>query len=162
MSQKFKDIFSNSFGRTTNIRKIPNKNAYCIQTSINTLWYAFKTWNKIGIPTEISNNKILFGAYLAGIIDGDGTVKIKNNKDRVIPQYVVKIASDHPLREIKILIRKYLDCSTYFEYDNRSNGVNTCFYLSQKNICFIKDNVYPHIELLHKKERFEKYFKLIR
>lgn len=163
MAIKFQKILLEYFGKTVNLRKIPNKNAYSIQTSINRVWHIFQHWDNYNLPDNIKNSKKLFGAYLAGIIDGDGTVKIKHNKDRVIPQYVVKIASDCPLQEIKFLIGRYLTCSVYFEYDHnkKGNGVNTCFYLSKKNVDSVKHIVYPHIELLHKKERLEKYFRLV-
>ena len=161
MAIKFQKILLEYFRKTANLRKIPNKDAYCIQTSINRVWHIFQHWDNSNIPSDIKTSKNLFGAYLAGLIDGDGTVKIKHNKDRIIPQYVVKIASDRPLQEIKFLIEKYLNCSAYFEYDNKSKGVNTCFYLSKKSTDSMEHIVYPHIEIPHKKERLEKYFEMI-
>ena len=71
MALKFQRILSTHFNRTVNLRKVPNKEAYVIQTSINRLWYLFKNWKDQNIPREIKDSYRLFGVYLAGLIDGD-------------------------------------------------------------------------------------------
>ena len=161
MVQKFKVIFLDYFNRDIKIRKKPRKNTYVLETSINNIWYILKKWDKGKIPQEIKGNSTLFGAYLAGLIDGDGHVKIKHNtKDRIIPQCVIRISSDHPLREVRNLIMQHIGCEAHFVYDGRNRGVDTCFYISKKSINFVKDCIYPHIILKHKTDKLIKFFKM--
>jgi hypothetical protein len=159
MSKKFAQIFLSSFGRTVNIRKVPNKESYVIQTSINRLWYLFKNWNNEKIPIEIQKNKILFCTYLAGLIDGDGHIKIKNNIDRILPQCRVRISSSHPLIPVGNLIKKYLNCAVHYYYVKTENSVDTCFYVSKKNIYDVKKYVIANMVLPHKIDRFNEYLK---
>ena len=97
---------------------------------------------------------------MAGLIDGDGHVKIKNNRDRIIPQGVIRIASDRPLDAVAKLIRSNLACEVHFEYAKQSKGVDTCFYITKKNIDFLKINVHPMLRLLFKKEKLLRYFNM--
>jgi len=113
------------------------------------------------VPIEISNNETLFGAYLAGLIDGDGYIKVKNSKDRIIPQHVIKIASDRSLIKLEELIKRHIRCAVHYENHNTKNAVNTCFYLSKESINFIKNKVYPNISISHKKDRLRNYFEMI-
>lgn len=161
MALKFKKILFDYFGRTVNLRKIPNRDAYAIQTSINSIWHIFENWDNMKIPKQIGKNKVIFSAYLAGLIDGDGNIKIKHNtKDRIIPQCIIRISNNRKLIKIKILIENHLNCKVHFEYKKGTKGVDTCFYISKKNIKFIEDYIYPHIVLPHKMERLEKFFKM--
>jgi len=162
MALKFQKVLFDYFNRTVNLRKLPNRNAYCIQTSINRDWDIFKDWNKGKIPEDIKINKISFGAYLAGLIDGDGHIKIKKNKDRIIPQCVIRIADNKPLIEVGILIEKYLKCNVHFVYQKENKCVETCFYVSKKNINFVRDYILPHIELTHKIHSLKKFLELKR
>ena len=161
MASKFQRILCTHFNRTVNLRKIPNKEAYAIQTSVNRLWYIFKNWTNQNIPQEINDNCVLFGAYLAGLIDGDGFVQIKNNtQDRIIPQCVIKISSSKPLEKVKSLIKDHFGCKPHFEYDKRSNTVSTCFYVSKKNLNSMENYILPHIVMLYKAERLIKFLKM--
>ena len=113
------------------------------------------------LPKSIQKNQRLFGAYMAGLIDGDGFIQIKNNSQhRIIPQGIIKIASNGPLMTIKALVEYHIGCKVHFEFDKRSKAVDTCFYISKKSINFIQEQIYPHIELPHKKERLKKYFRM--
>ena len=47
------------------------------------------------IPEKILVDGVLFGAYLAGLIDGDGHVQLKNNKDRRLRQLVISISESY-------------------------------------------------------------------
>ena len=123
-----------------------------------------KVFEKIGsIFQIIKGNKALFGAYPAGLIDGDGCIKIKNNiKDRVIPQCVVKIASGRPLEDVKNLIEFHINYKVHFEFKNIGKGVNTCFYVSKKNIEFFKNYIYPNMVMPYKLSKLEHFFQLSR
>ena len=58
MAIQFKKILLDYFGKKVNLRKIPHKNLYVIQTSINRVWHLFKHWNKYQIPGKIKNDII--------------------------------------------------------------------------------------------------------
>ena len=161
MALKFKKILALYFNREINLRKIPKKDSYVICTSINRIWHIFKEWHKGNIPGNIKDDYLLFGAYLAGLIDGDGHIKIKHNtKDRIIPQCVVRITSDHPLKDVKQLIEKHIGCKSHFVYDRRSKAVETCFYISKKSIDFTKKHIYPHLVMPYKKEKLNEFFEM--
>ena len=96
MAKKFQSILIKSLNRKVNIRKIANKNSYQMQTSINKLWHHFSEWNKLHLPNEIKNDNKLFGAYLAGQLDGDGHFKLKNNRDRKLQQMTIRMTSSPP------------------------------------------------------------------
>ena len=158
---KFQEIFLKYFNRRVNIRKVPNKNAYVIQTSINRIYYIFKEWEKGQIPIEINNNPSLFGAYLAGLIDGDGYVKLKNRKDRKLPQLVVWIANNKPLFIIQNLIKKFMYCGAHISPVKDKNCYQTCFYITHKNLKFFKEFVRPYLTIIYKITELEKYEKII-
>jgi hypothetical protein len=152
MLKRCQFILEKELNRKLNIRQ--NKNGYFrMETCVNkTPWLIM---NNYEIPSEIKKSSSLFGAYLAGVIDGDGHIHIKNNKDRKIPQCAVKIASAEPLREIKRLTEKHMGCSVNFEFtkNERGQGYKTYFYVSYKNFDFIEKYLLPYIQLEHKKER---------
>ena len=161
MSEKFKCILEKSLGIHVNIRKSPSaKNAYIIQTSINRTAHIFREWKKEELDNEISNRIDLFGAYLAGLIDGDGHIKIKNNHDRRIPQCMVRIAEDRPMKTLQHLILKFFNCKTHFEKNADSKCVETCFYLSKKNSILFYKYVYTHLTLKHKIERLNQFLEM--
>lgn len=161
MAMKFKNILFDYFGRKVNLRKKHTKNTYRLNTSINRIWYIFKRWYKYKVPKSITKNPYLFGAYLGGLIDGDGYVKIKHNiKNRVTPQCVIKIASNRSLKKIKDLIELHLDCNVHFEFDKNNKGVDTCFYVSKKNIDYVKTFVLPHMTIPHKIDSLNNFFQM--
>ncbi len=161
MSEKFKQTLKKSLNITVNIRKAPSaKNAYVIQTSINRTAEIFREWKKEELNNEISQNIKLFGAYLAGLIDGDGHIKVKHNNDRKIPQCIIKIAEDRPMKTLQQLLYKFFNCKSYFEKHNNSKCVETCFYISKKNIDTFYKYVYPHVTIKHKVERLDCFLKL--
>ena len=56
MALKFKNILKDYFSKTVNLRKVPNKSSYVIQTSINRVWHIFQGWNSEKVPKEIKKN----------------------------------------------------------------------------------------------------------
>ncbi len=162
MAVKFQRILLNSLGKNVNIRKDRKRNLYTLETSVNRLGKTFQRW-KEKIPEEIKQDITLFGAYLGGLIDGDGHIKIKNNiKDRIVPQCVIIIASSSPLEDVKRLVEKFFGCKVHFEYDHQSRGVSTCFYVSNKNISLIESYVFGNLSLKHKIETLFKFFEMKR
>ncbi len=160
MALKFQKILLRSLNRNVCMWKHKGINLYSIQTSVNNFGSLFLYWKR-NIPEEIQQNPGLFGAYLGGLIDGDGHIKIKRNTgDRIISQCVIKIADSRPLEIVKSLVEKYMKCRVHFEYDKRGKGVLTSFYVSNKNIEYVKKSVYPHIAIPHKTKTLKKHFEM--
>ena len=160
MAIRFQKILSQYFGITVNLRNIPNTHYYRIQASINRLKDNFANLKNEHLLEPVRCNISLFGAYLAGLIDGDGHIKIKNNHDRIFPQCVVRISEDHPMYTVNYLLKKFFDCNSHFEKDANSRCIDTCFYISEKNIHLFYKYVYPHITLKHKIERLNTFWKI--
>ena len=160
MAEKFRQVLAERLGINTTIRKKPCDNAFMLQTSINKTAELFREWKKEELNNEISQRIELFGAYLAGLIDGDGHIQIKHNKDRVIPQCRIEIAEDRPMKELQHLLFYFFNCKAHFIKCRTSNCVETGFYVSKKNIAFLEKYVYPHIVIVHKKEVFAKFLEI--
>jgi len=159
MLEKVQDVLLEHFKKRTTIQVRNYKNSYALHTSINRHLTAFLSWEDYKIPAEIKSDAYLFGAYLAGLIDGDGYVKTKHNIDRKRPQSVIKIASDRPLEGISTLIQKYAACKVHFEHNKKNKGVQTCFYVTKKNAKFLKDCVLPNLAITHKIEALSNMLK---
>jgi len=114
------------------------------------------------IPPEwVKENPKLFGAYLAGVIDGDGNIRIKRPK---YPQCAIRISSGTPQIELRNSIIELLGCSAWitkkhqralFKKENRmieGTSYDLEFVVSSKNINFIKLNILPNIRLIRKSE----------
>ena len=158
MAIKFQHILKKNFDRSVNLRWYPNRRGYQLQTSINKIWHILRNWQKYDIPSEIRHSQKLFGAYLAGVIDGDGHIKLKNNiQDRVIPQCMIRIAAECELTYLKVLVENHLHCNVHYEYKKGSRAVDCCFYVSRKNLAFILEYICPHLALTFKRERLKKY-----
>jgi len=105
-----------------------------------------------------------FGAYLAGIIDGDGTVDIKRPR---YPQCAIQISSDQLPIDLKKAIKNCLNCGVNNFYRERwanidgrfiySHENRTEFYLSSKNYLFFQGYVLPWISLHHKRYKISTF-----
>jgi len=160
MAEKFRNILQTYCGINVKLRKSHYKNSYQIQTSINRSRNIFESWRKEELIEPIKSDIELFGGYLAGLIDGDGHIKIKHNKDRILPQCVVRISSDHPLTNLKESMKELFNCKIHHYKDKRSACVDTCFYISNKNTKLFYKFVYPHITLPHKINKLDKFLRL--
>ena len=115
-------------------------------------------------PDWILKNSALFGSYLAGVIDGDGDVRIKRPK---YPQCCIRVHSRRRLFKLEESIKNFLKCgvsSITREKQNvfvgntfNSRGCVTEFSLSSKNITFFREFVIRYIAINHKKELLERY-----
>jgi hypothetical protein len=72
-------------------------------------------------PDWVVNDIRLFGAYLAGIIDGDGSVRVKRPE---YPQCLIKIISGKPQDILKVSIENMLNCKCYMEKQYREVELN--------------------------------------
>lgn len=162
MIKKFEAIFNETFGKEVHVYDNQRWNRYEFGTSINQLRSFFKPLENGEIYPIMKRNPELFGAYLAGIIDGDGHVQKKNNKDRKIPQMRIEICGPNPLFEIKEGIERFTRSKVNFIKNKGENSYDTYFYVTGKNRYFLENFVIPHLALDYKKENLQKYLGLLK
>lgn len=109
-------------------------------------------------PAWIKNSNMNFGAYIAGVIDGDGYVKLKRNRDRRVPQCVVTISSGKPQYELAKSIQDNLNCKPQIvertNIGRKGTWFELTFYISRKtNLRRIEKSVLPSIMIPHKRIR---------
>ena len=168
MIKKFQFVLNKYFQKNVSI-ELRKDNAFYIQASVNRVR---ETLFKLGIGSKVDVHKWIvrnswFGAYLAGIIDGDGDISIKRPQ---YPQCAIRITSGERLHQLKFNIEKMLNCSSHFTKIERDSiidgrkvhgeGFTLTFYVSPKNMDFIKKYVYPYIQIEHKRKKLEDFFKL--
>ena len=169
MLLEFQKIFNESFNRKVSIQK--NKvGVFSFRTTINSLLLLFKELEilpkRYSAPTWIQNVE-LFGAYLAGLIDGDGSVCIKRPK---YPQCRIRITDEFSQEYLRSFIRKMFGCSVNITPVKKTATLNgkkiygeafdLDFYVSKKNIQIIKRCVYPFIQIGHKKDTIGRFLGL--
>ena len=118
-------------------------------------------------PNWCLKNIEYFGAYLAGVIDGDGDVRIKRPK---YPQCAIRISSGSPQLNLQKAINQILNCSsniimvrkirTLGKYTFLSTVYVLEFNVSRKNMDFIEVYVVPHLAMKHKKNKILSYIKM--
>lgn len=116
-------------------------------------------------PPKWVNIVNLFGPYLAGLIDADGSVCIKRPK---YPQCKVKITSGHPQNNLKLHIEKHLNCKASIEevrtwnkkWNIWNHGFNLVFLISSRNLHIFKQHILPYIQIPRKRRIIEKYIKI--
>jgi hypothetical protein len=107
-----------------------------------------------------------FGAYLAGVIDGDGSVRISYRK---YPQCQIRISSGFPQDDLKKAIALVFNSSAWIikkkervslvegrRILNRNDWVLE-FTFNKKNKDLFLEYVLPWVQIKHKKEKLEKF-----
>lgn len=117
-------------------------------------------------PIWVLNDMGLFGSYLAGVIDGDGDVRVKRKK---YPQCVIRISSGSKPETLSNLIREKMGCyvgntlrrgtKNIGSRDIEGSWWETEFYVSEKNSDFILKSVVPEIRIGYKREKIRKFIK---
>lgn len=167
--ERFKQISEKYLGRTAKIQRYEHRGTWCYVIGIGKL---IKYFERIGFhfkdppfpPGWISSDIKLFGAYIAGLIDGDGHVQIKRPK---YPQCVIKIASSKKQIELQKLIEEKFECSSYIYHAKnkklRSEGFSYWFslefYVSKKTFEVIEDYIIPWIKLDYKRLKIEDFIR---
>ena len=115
-------------------------------------------------PNWVITRKSFFGAYLAGIIDGDGDVRISRSQ---YPQCKIRISGSKKPDVLIIELKKFLKCGVNSHYRKKINKIKdrvffsggqiTEFYVSKKNVFFLIEYVLPYINLKYKKEKIIEY-----
>ena len=158
-----------------------NKNQKISYRSDRDSWYynvniskTFKKLNELNTflkyppipPKWIVENDKFFGAYLAGLIDGDGNVRVKRKK---YPQCAIRIISGSPQYELRDALVNKMNCAVNIIkkprdviFKNRriiSTSYDLEFLVSPKNFEFLVDDVVHMISLERKRKVIEKYIK---
>ena len=173
MLRSLQKIFYSELGRKLKIIheeiNFYGTHIYSLGTNVNKLLPKFAALGirKKGISNSLAANKRLFCAYLAGLIDGDGDIRIKKPR---YPQCEIRITAKKPSRRLNELIRKHLACGTRIQklcgnsvIEGRpvfGSGCQQSFYVSSKNIRTFKKYVDPHICIKHKKSTLRKFYRI--
>ena len=101
---------------------------------------------------------------MAGLIDGDGDVRIKRQK---YPQCVIRITSGFSQDFLAKCIKKNLNCSISISFRKKESEYKGKimkgswyaleFYMSSKNEKFIKQFILPYINLPYKADKIRNY-----
>ena len=115
-------------------------------------------------PKWIVGDSAFFGAYLAGVIDGDGDVRIRRPQ---YPQCVIRINSGSFAEELLNSIKYKLNVGAsilkqYNENTYKSRKISGYSYrlefcVSSKNFDFFEKHVLDHIALDYKRDKIKNY-----
>jgi hypothetical protein len=150
-----------AFGRKCSVIKT-KRSTYRCRTSVKEIIHELRSMNiklreKEYLPVEkIRHSDSLFGAYLAGVIDGDGDVRIKRP---AYPQCMIRVSSGSKQQELSDIIRNKMQCSvsersrTATRHGSNMHWYELEFLVTSKNVMFIKNFLMPYIKLKYKKEK---------
>ncbi|MFC1698184.1 LAGLIDADG family homing endonuclease [Nanoarchaeota archaeon] len=167
MQKKFEQISQKLFNIKGSNFKTLNENifpAYEYSFGCKNLLPVFRKLNINFIepipPDWILNSPKLFGAYLAGIIDGDGDVRISNKK---YPQCKIRISNKNKPIQLIESLKKILKCGVNNHIRIKESKlaerkfIGRCsiteFSISKKNYQYLYENVINHLALIYKKDK---------
>jgi|APSaa5957512622_1039677.scaffolds.fasta_scaffold01431_6 hypothetical protein len=171
MLKKFKKISEKIFGTRSKVHFLKNRNSIEYKVGCKKLLSKFKKLN-ISFndppkpPNWVKDNKDYFGAYLAGVIDGDGTISITRPQ---YPQCQVRIFSNKKQKSLINAIKKRFSCNVY-TYNRKTKGIikgrkisGSCyilqFYISKKNQKLAKEILIPNLAISKKRNKINKFLK---
>lgn len=174
MLEKFQSVSSEFLGRKCKIHRVIGKNEWRYHFGSKSLRDVFNSLDiKVSPifrpPSWAEDSDEFFGAYLAGLIDGDGDVRIKNHGR----QCALRISTGIRQDELESVVRRKMLCnvrqtdrhrSKFFESFGRmveSRWVEVEFYVSRKNALFILKNVLPNMSLEYKRDRMRRHIEKI-
>lgn len=173
MLKKFQEISFNIFKRHSKIWKTKGLDEWRFHIGVKRLLLIFQRLNinfDLFIPPNwCLNEPKFFGAYLSGLIDGDGDIRIKRPKS---PQCVIRITSGDWQNFLEENIQRFLNCGVSQTEINRkrfdnsfnrfveSNYKELEFCVTPKNFGFILNFLVPYIQLDYKKEKILSYIKM--
>lgn len=169
MLKKFQELSSELFNRNASIFKRRTRYMWTYHIGVNNLLSVFERLDihlgrRPEPPAWCIKDPRFFGAYLAGLIDGDGDIRVKRKR---YPQCVIRITSGREQLELANAIGKILRCSVAVIFRRRERILKgrkirgtwykAEFYVSSKNHKFVKQFVLPHLMLLYKKEKLQAF-----
>ncbi len=172
MLEKFKDVSEKIFDRHAQIWKVSGREEYRFHITVKRLLPLFKLLDitlssPFFTPPKWAFQEFrFFGAYLAGLIDGDGDIAVKRPK---YPQCAITISSGSFQDILSKSITKILGCFVHQAKDFRISIMKDtgqiirgtrhrlAFYVSSKTSRFILDFVTPHLQLEYKKKKLEEF-----
>lgn len=119
------------------------------------------------IPPYWCVSQEFFGAYLAGLIDGDGNIRYLKFKN--IKTCIIKISSEQKQMILAKYINKFCNCKTRITFRQEYNMLGGKrifgrwyeleFNVSPKNFIFFKKFVLPYIAISYKKDKLFNFIK---
>ncbi len=164
MVEKVRQISSKILSRSGTLFKT-KRGYWYYELSVKQLIHTFRRLDiKFGDPPTPPKWTLekpeFFGAYLAGVIDGDGDVRTRRPK---YPQCAIRISSGSRQVDLQEALRRILGCSASISFDKGESFLKGRkiigsayileFCVSSKTFELIKDFVLPHITLIHKREK---------
>ncbi len=167
MLERFRDISFKIFGRHSYIWETKGRDEWRFHIGVKELLPLFK---KLGIilsplfipPVWVVTEPKYFGAYLAGLVDGDGDIRIKRSE---YPQCRIRLCSglfqDILQKQIEFTLKSKVSQykrhrTKFFESFGRvisGSWVEIEFGITRGSYQFIQKYVVPYMTLPHKKER---------
>ena len=175
MQNKFKEISQKLLGRGGSTCVMKRKEGFTIHEykfgckNLIDLFNKFKiNFSSVLIPPPfVLNNDSLFGAYIAGVIDGDGDITIRRKQ---YPQCYIRITGSCEPTDLIQTIKSRFNCGVYTEHREKKSQIAsrrivghfqiTEFIISPKNYDLIAKYVLKHISLPHKRDKIIEYYKI--
>lgn len=159
MVDKVKNISLEMMDRTGKIYKSRTRDAWTWEIRVKELMPIFSSLDiRFGdppIPPIWALDKPeFFGAYLAGVIDGDGHIKLRRPK---YPQCVIRISSAHSQELLEKSIEKILGCFASIRPAKDKKIYTLEFCVSSKTFKFVKKFIAPQLTLLYKRDRLLRF-----
>jgi hypothetical protein len=173
MLNKFKQISEVLFQRNSKIFKMKTSNHLSFKMGAAKLLSTFKISDvRFGDPPRppewAKHNPRLFGSYLAGTLDGDGSLAIIHKKTK--PQLVFRVFSGHRPNSLKNLISNFLGVSVNVKRRYQESFIQgrpivgrvyiLYFYLNLRHLEFFKQFVLPHMQIDHKRKKLEEFISI--
>jgi RNA recognition motif-containing protein len=155
MVKKFRKISNQHLGRNVKIFECKNDVFKCT-VGVKKLLPLFKELDIKFSDPQIPPNWTLstiqfFGAYLAGVIDGDGNINVRKRRNKCVITIFSKNKPVHLLEAIKTMF----SCGGHISFKNRC--YHTQFEISRKNYQFVKNFILPHLAIMRKREKLENF-----
>lgn len=121
MLKKVQELSSELFNRKASIFKRRTRRMWTYHIGVNNLLSVFERLDihldrRPEPPAWCMEDPRFFGAYLAGLIDGDGDIRVKRKR---YPQCVIRITSGREQLELANAIGKTLHCSVAITFRRR-------------------------------------------
>jgi len=153
MLEKFQSISNSLLGSKVKIYKCKNEVFKCTLGAKRLLKFLENLNVKITdppIPPKwVWNDDSLLGAYLAGLIDGDGNINVRRSERKCS----IEIFSHCKQLHLQKLIRSRLKCGVWIRRLGNCYGIG--FRVSHKNYKFIENFILPYLTIIHKNEKLK-------